>query len=123
LSSLAERASVPVRLVVLPDRLPAAVETAVYFVCAEALTNVEKYARASRVDLEVRVEGDVITVVIADDGVGGADPSAGSGFKGMADRIDALGGRLTVESQAGSGTRLLASFPSVKRDMPKVPAT
>ncbi len=123
LSSLAERAPVPVRLVVLPDRLPAAIETAVYFVCAEALTNVGRYARASRVDVEVRAEGDLVTVLITDDGVGGANPSAGSGLKGMADRIEALGGRLSVESPAGSGTRLLARIPTITGLLKKVPAT
>ena len=126
LSALAERAPVPVRLVVLPDRLPAAIETAVYFVCAEALTNVGKYAHASRVDVEVRSEGDLVAVLIDDDGVGGANPSAGSGLKGMADRIEALGGRLSVESSAGKGTRLLARIPripTVAGDMKKAAAT
>jgi signal transduction histidine kinase len=123
LASLAARAPVPVRLVVLPDRLPAAIETEVYFVCAEALTNVGKYARASRVDLEVRAEGDLVTVLIADDGIGGANPLAGSGLRGMTDRIEALGGRLLVESPAGRGTRLLARIPTVPRRMTTVPAT
>jgi signal transduction histidine kinase len=111
LSSLAERAGVPVRLIVRADRLPAAIETAVYFVCSEALTNVGKYARASRVNVEVRAKGNLLTVLIADDGIGGANPSAGSGLKGMADRIEALGGRLSVESPTGRGTRLLARIP------------
>jgi signal transduction histidine kinase len=123
LSALAERANVPIRLVVATDPLPAAIETAIYFVCAEALTNVGKYALASRVDLEVRAEGDLVTVLIADDGVGGADPSVGSGLKGMADRIEALGGRLSVDSPAGTGTRLLARIPAVAGDMKKAPAT
>jgi signal transduction histidine kinase len=112
LSSLAERVGVPVRLIVCADRLPAAIETAVYFVCSEALTNVGKYARASRVDVEVRAEGNLLTVLIADDGIGGANPSAGSGLKGMADRIEALGGRLSLESPTRRGTRLLASIPT-----------
>jgi signal transduction histidine kinase len=123
LSLLAERAPVPVRLVVAPDRLPAAIETAVYFVCAEALTNVGKYARASRVDMEVQAEGDLVTVRIADDGVGGVNPSAGSGLKGMANRIEALGGRLLVESPAGSGTRLLAMIPIDAPLMEEAPTT
>jgi signal transduction histidine kinase len=112
LSTLAERAAVPVRLVVRADRLPAAVETAVYFVCSEALANVGKYARASRVDVEVRAEGNLLTVLIADDGVGGANPSGGSGLKGMADRVEGLGGRLVVESPAGRGTRLVVRIPT-----------
>jgi signal transduction histidine kinase len=123
LSALAERAPVPVRLVIAPDRLPAAIETAVYFVCAEALTNAGKYARASRVGVEVQAEGDLVTVLIADDGVGGAKPSAGSGLKGMADRIEALGGRLSVESPAGRGTRLLATIPIDAPPMEEAPTT
>lgn len=122
LSALAERAPVPVRLVV-SDRLPTAIETAIYFVCAEALTNVGKYARASRVDVEVRAEGDLVTVLIADDGVGGANPSAGSGLTGIADRIEALGGRLSMESQAGRGTRLVARIPIDAPQMLKAPTT
>jgi signal transduction histidine kinase len=116
LSSLAQRAPCPVRLVVPPRRLPALIETTVYFVCSEALTNVAKYARASRVDVEVRSVGDMVTVLIADDGVGGADLEGGSGLLGLADRIEALGGRLIVESPAGEGTRLRADIPTVQRD-------
>ena len=63
-------------------------------------------------DVEVRAEGNLLTVLISDDGVGGANPSTGSGLKGMADRIEALGGRLWVESPAGRGTRLLARIPT-----------
>lgn len=112
LSSLADRAGVPVRLDVRADRLPPAIETSVYFVCSEALTNVGKYARASRVDVEVRAHDNLLTLIIADDGVGGANPSAGSGLKGMADRIEALGGRLVVQSTPGMGTRLTANIPT-----------
>ena len=115
LSCLAERAPVPVRLVVPPQRLPAVIETAVYFICSEALTNVGKYAHASRADVAVRAEGDLVTVLIADDGVGGADPSAGSGLRGVADRVEALGGRFLVDSPAGRGTRLLAEIPAAAR--------
>ena len=114
LSSLAQRVPCPVRLVTPPQRLPDVIETAVYFVCSEALANVGKYARASHVDVEVRAEGDLVTVLIADDGVGGAHPSAGSGLKGVADRIEALGGRLAVESPTGRGTRLVARIPSAQ---------
>jgi signal transduction histidine kinase len=112
LSCLAERAPVPVGLAVPPQRLPAAIETAVYFICSEALTNVGKYAHASRADVAVRADGDLLTVLVADDGVGGADPSAGSGLKGIADRVEALGGRFRVDSPAGRGTRLLAEIPA-----------
>jgi signal transduction histidine kinase len=115
LSCLAERAPVPVRLTVPAQRLPIAIETAVYFICSEALTNVGKYAHASRADVAVRAEGDLVTVLVADDGVGGADPSAGSGLKGLADRVEALGGRFRVDSPAGGGTRLLAEIPAATR--------
>jgi signal transduction histidine kinase len=115
LSCLADRAPVPVRLAVPTQRLPAVIETAVYFICSEALANVGKYAHASRAELAVRAEGDLVTVLIADDGIGGADPSAGSGLGGLADRVEALGGRFWVESPAGGGTRLLAEIPAAAR--------
>jgi len=115
LSRLAERAPVPVRVAVPSQPLPAAIETAVYFICSEALTNVGKYARASRAELTVGAEGGLVTVLVADDGVGGAGPSAGSGLNGMADRVAALGGRFLVDSPAGGGTRLLAEIPASAR--------
>ena len=115
LSCLAERAPVPVGLAVSPHRQPAVIETAAYFICSEALTNVGKYAHASRADVAVRADGELVTVLVADDGVGGADPSAGSGLKGIADRVEALGGRFLVDSPAGGGTRLLAEIPAAAR--------
>jgi len=111
LASLAERSPVPVQLAAPSGRLPAVVETAVYFACSEALANVAKHARATHVDVQVRLDGDLVAVLIADDGTGGADPSSGSGLKGIADRVEALGGRLRVQSPAGRGTRLLAKIP------------
>ena len=111
LASLAARAPVPVRIAAPEQRLPAVIETAVYFTCAEALANVAKHARATGVDVQVRAEG-MVTVVIADDGIGGADRLAGSGLNGVADRVEALGGRLVVDSPAGRGTRLLAEIPA-----------
>jgi signal transduction histidine kinase len=115
LSCLAGRAPVPVRLAVPPQRLPAIIETAVYFICSEALTNVGKYASASRIDVAVRVDADLVIILIADDGVGGADPSAGSGLRGVADRVETLGGRFLVDSPAGKGTRLVAEIPAAVR--------
>jgi signal transduction histidine kinase len=111
LASLAERSPVPVQLAAPSGRLPAVIETAVYFACSEALANVAKHARATYVDVQVRLDGDLVAVLIADDGTGGADPSSGSGLKGIADRVEALGGRLRVLSRAGQGTRLLAEIP------------
>jgi signal transduction histidine kinase len=112
LASLAERSPVPVRLAAPAERLPAVIEAAVYFVCSEALANVAKHAQARRADIEVRLDGDLVTVVIVDDGTGGADPSAGSGLKGAADRVEALGGRLLVLSPPAGGTQLLVTIPA-----------
>jgi signal transduction histidine kinase len=99
----------PVRIGhVPPGRLPAPVETSAYFVVAEALTNAAKYARCSHIDVGVRVENGSATVEVHDDGVGGADPSAGSGLRGLSDRVSALGGRLEIESPAGEGTTVRA---------------
>ena len=109
---LARRASVPVRLDVEAPRLRPAVEAAAYFVCAEALTNVAKYARASRAAVDVHRQDGRLVVEIADDGVGGADPSGGSGLRGLADRVEALGGQLRVESSPERGTRIVAEIPA-----------
>jgi signal transduction histidine kinase len=97
---------------VRPDRAPAAVEACVYFVCAEALTNVIKHASATRVDIEVtRLDGQVRASII-DDGAGGADPLAGTGLRGLADRVEALGGHLSVSSAQGAGTTVAATVPA-----------
>jgi signal transduction histidine kinase len=111
LASLAERAPLPVRLSGPRERLPADIETAVYFACSEALTNIAKHASASGADVGIHLEEGEVTVLIADDGTGGAEPAAGSGLKGVADRIEALGGRLQINSPVGRGTRLLAGIP------------
>jgi signal transduction histidine kinase len=111
LASLAGRAPVPVRIAAPAQRLPSVIETAVYFACSEALANVAKHGRATGVDVQVHAEGGMVTVLIADDGIGGADRLAGSGLNGVADRVEALGGRLVVDSPAGRGTRLLAKIP------------
>jgi len=112
LASLAGRAPVPVRLAASAQRLPGVIETAVYFTCSEALANVAKHARATGVDLRVQSCDGMVTVVIADDGIGGADRLAGSGLNGVADRVEALGGRFVVDSPAGRGTRLLIEIPA-----------
>jgi signal transduction histidine kinase len=109
LEALAGRSPIPVELVeVPPQRLPAPVETSAYFVLAEALTNAAKHARCSHVQVGVRVEEGALTVEVRDDGFGGADPSAGSGLRGLADRVSALGGMLEIESPAGEGTTVTA---------------
>ena len=109
LESLAARSSMPVEIGQMPPgRLPAPVETSAYFVVAEALTNAAKHSRCSHVQVGVRVENGSTTVEVYDDGVGGADPSAGSGLRGLADRVSALGGGLEIESPAGEGTTVRA---------------
>jgi signal transduction histidine kinase len=112
IDALADRAPVEVRAVVdVEERLSEPVEAAAYFVVAEALTNVVKYAQASAVEVEVRcVDGDVL-VEVADDGVGGVDVAAGSGLRGLQDRLAAVDGRLAIDSPPGGGTRLRARIP------------
>jgi len=112
LRTLAERSSVPVALGALPDhRLPPATEAAAYFLVAEALTNVAKYAQATRVQVRVAHEDERVLVDIDDDGVGGADPAKGSGLRGLADRVHALDGELELRSAPGCGTHLRAEIP------------
>ena len=93
------------------------VETTAYFVVAEALTNVVKYAGASHATVAVRLDGQQLEVEVRDDGVGGADASAGSGLRGLADRVSALHGTLRVESPRGAGTRVHARI-SLNRHRP-----
>ena len=111
LATLAARSPIPVELRVEDVRPPDEIETAAYFVCSEALANVIKSSRASRARISARRSGDRVEVVIDDDGVGGADPSRGSGLRGLADRVEALGGAFAIESPAGRGTRVVASLP------------
>ena len=112
LRALADRAPVPVEFEVeLGARLPGPVEAAAYYVVAEALTNVAKYAAASVVRVRVDRRDGAALIEVADDGVGGADPRGGSGLRGLADRVEALGGRLVVDSPPGAGTTLRATLP------------
>jgi PAS domain S-box-containing protein len=111
LEALAARSTIPVEIETPPRRLPAQVEAAAYYVVSEALANVAKYAQASSVSVRIEhVDGRVV-VDVADDGVGGADPSRGTGLSGLADRIAALDGRLEVESRPGEGTSVRAEIP------------
>ena len=109
--ALADRAPVPVSVSVEEEELPAPVETAIYFVVAEALTNVAKYAAASSAVVAVRRRGAAVVVEIADDGAGGAEEAGGSGLRGLADRVAALDGRIELESAPGEGTTLRAEIP------------
>jgi signal transduction histidine kinase len=112
LEALAGRAPVEVELATEAEgRLPAQVEAAAYFVVAEALTNVAKYAGAERAVVRVAREDGHAVVEVRDDGRGGADPAAGSGLRGLADRIAALDGRLVVHSPPGRGTVVRAEIP------------
>ena len=112
LAALLERAPVPVEIEELPEeRLTQSVEAAAYYVVAEAVTNVAKYAQASRVTVAVRRANGSATVTVSDDGVGGADPTGGSGLRGLAARVEALNGRLQVDSPPRAGTRIKAEIP------------
>ena len=111
LPALARRAPVRVEVRVSGARPPAAVEAAVYFLCAEALTNIAKHAHASAASIDVACADGSVAATIADDGRGGAAVGGGSGLRGLADRVEAFGGALRVESPAGGGTRLLAEIP------------
>jgi signal transduction histidine kinase len=112
LQALAARAPVPVTVETDDDeRLPSPVETAAYFVVSEALTNVAKYAQATQATVSVRHLNGHVTVEVTDDGVGGADSVQGSGLRGLADRVAALDGTLSLESPAGRGTCLRAEIP------------
>ena len=112
LTSLADRAPLPVEVEGLPDeRLPGQVEAAAYYVVSEALANVAKYASASTAIVRVaRMNGRAVVEVV-DDGVGGADPTVGSGLRGLTDRIEALDGRLRIMSPVGEGTTIRAEIP------------
>ena len=112
LETLARRAPVPVELHRMPTaRLPEAVELAAYFVVAEALTNVAKYASASHATVDVERTNGRVVVRVADDGIGGADPSTGTGLRGLADRLAVIEGRLEIDSEPGKGTTITARIP------------
>ena len=112
LEQLAAHAAVPIRLKVeVPGRLSEAIEVASYYVVAESLTNVSKYAQASEATVDVSRSKGFLLVEITDNGIGGADTERGSGLRGLADRVEALGGRLRVWSPTGGGTRVQAEIP------------
>ena len=108
--ALASRMPVPVDVGVSVDRLPPAVEATAYFIVAEALTNVAKYAHARRAEVTARVEDGTLQVEVRDDGVGGVQPD-GSGLVGLGDRVAVLDGSLRVESPADGGTVIAAAIP------------
>ncbi len=112
LESLAGRSTMPLRLQVdLPHRLPEPVEVAVYYVVCECLANVEKHARALATTVSVRSALGAVVVDVVDDGIGGVDEGRGSGLRGLADRVEALGGRLQILSPPEGGTAVHAEIP------------
>ena len=114
--ALVLRTPFPVEVEVPDERLPTAVEAAAYYVVAESLTNVAKYAKATSARVFVRQTPDgTVVVEVADNGVGGADPTFGTGLRGLGDRLGALDGTLTVESPPGRGTRIIAVIPALDR--------
>jgi signal transduction histidine kinase len=112
LTALADRSDVPVKVSAPEDRFPADVEVAAYYMCAEALANITKHAAATSAWIDVARQNGQLTVAVSDDGRGGADPARGTGLRGLTDRIETLGGVLTVESFPGAGTRLAATIPA-----------
>ena len=112
LQSLVNRSPVVAEAIDLPtNRLPHQVEAAAYYVVAEALTNVARYAHASQVQVSAVQSGSTLVVEVHDDGIGGADIDKGSGLRGLADRIAALGGELEIDSPEGRGTRVIVRLP------------
>ena len=113
LEGLAKRAPVPVELSVdVRTPLDQAIEAAAYFLVSEAITNAAKHAQADAVSVDVEATADTVVVTVADNGVGGAETSRGSGLGGLIDRVEAVGGRLEITSPPGEGTRLSARLPA-----------
>ena len=113
LESLAAGSAVPVKLNVTIERLDESIEVAAYYVVTESLANIGKHAHARQASIDVTREGDELVVEVVDDGVGGADSERGTGLRGLADRVEALGGRLRVWTPSGGGTRVRAQMPCV----------
>jgi signal transduction histidine kinase len=112
LEVLADHAHLPVELKAdLPARLPSTVEAAVYFVAAEGLTNIAKYACATAASVRLEASRGNVVLRVGDNGTGGADPNRGTGLRGLSDRVEALGGKLELHSPPGQGTLLTASIP------------
>jgi signal transduction histidine kinase len=122
IESLADRTPVDVSVDVGSERYSPAVEGAAYFVISEALANVTKYAKATKATVRVRGLADHMTLEVSDDGIGGADPRSGSGLRGLADRLAALDGTITVVSPVGGGTTLSVQIPTIPPTVSSVPA-
>jgi signal transduction histidine kinase len=111
IETLTSRSALQVTGGICADRFPPEVEATAYFVVCEALTNTVKHARATRATVAATHEGDMLVVTVGDDGIGGAHASRGSGLEGIADRVEALGGRIDIDSPPGQGTQLTAQIP------------
>jgi signal transduction histidine kinase len=111
LEGLARRSPLPLELRITRVRVAPAVETAIYFTVVEALTNVAKHAQATHATVTIEIDDGALIAQIADDGLGGASATAGSGLRGLADRLDALGGTLSIESPRGGPTIIRARAP------------
>ena len=112
LNALAHRSAVPVEVTVrIAGRLPERIEVAAYFVVSEALTNATKHAHASAISVDANADADVLRIAVCDDGKGGADFTHGTGLVGLKDRVEALGGKILLESKTGKGTALRAELP------------
>jgi signal transduction histidine kinase len=111
LADLARAAPVAVELETTHERLPSHVEAAAYFVVCEAVTNAVKHASPSRVRVQAAVMGETLRLVVADDGIGGANLAGGTGLTGLSDRVEAQGGTLLIHSPTGAGTRVEAEIP------------
>ena len=113
LRALGRRSGVPIEVdVTVDERLPVPVEVAAYYVASEALTNAAKHSQATVVELTAAHNGGVLTLEVHDDGVGGADASRGSGIVGLIDRVEALGGTITIASPPGGGTTISMRLPT-----------
>jgi signal transduction histidine kinase len=111
LRALADRSSLYVELAYEASEIPEPIELAIYYACAEAIANAAKHARATTVSVRVGSSDAEVWLTVTDDGAGGADPGVGTGLRGIQDRIEALGGRVTIRSEAGVGTGLRAEIP------------
>jgi signal transduction histidine kinase len=121
--ALARRSPLPVRIRMQAiGRLPASCEVTAYYVAVEAFTNAAKHANASAVDILIEQSDGMLTVQVRDDGMGGADPTGGSGLAGLRDRVEAVSGSMTLDSAAGAGTVLTVRLPATADDHGSIPS-
>src|SRR5262249_39370781 len=119
IAGLAAASPVPVSVTAIPGALPSDAAAAAYFVCSEALANVAKHSGASRCSVTGGISDGLLGVEIADDGAGGADEGKGTGLRGLADRVEALGGTFRVSGPPGKGTVVAAEIPLSEEHQPE----